>query len=65
MTIQLKVPSMVCDACANSVTKAIHNVDGNADVNVDLNTKLVSVEGNASEEDIRAAIAKAGHTTES
>ena len=65
MTMQLKVPSMVCDACAKSVTQAIHTVDNNANVNVDLTTKLVSVDGNATEEDLRAAIAKAGHTTES
>lgn len=65
MTIQLKVSSIVCDVCANSVTKAIQSVDNDATVNIDLNTKMVMVEGTASESSLRAAIAKAGHTTES
>ncbi|MGI0500060.1 heavy-metal-associated domain-containing protein [Limnospira platensis CENA597] len=65
MTIKLTVSSMVCDACANSVTKAIHTVDSDATVNIDLNTKMVTVEATASESALRAAIAKAGHTTES
>ncbi|EKD10453.1 heavy metal transport/detoxification protein [Arthrospira platensis C1] len=56
---------MVCDACANSVTKAIHSVDSDATVNIDLNTKVVTVEATASEAALKAAIAKAGHTTES
>ena len=64
MALELKVPSMVCDGCADTVTKAIKTIDSDAGVNVDLETKAVSVESQASEESIKQAIVATGHTVE-
>lgn len=65
MTVAIKVPSMVCQACANTVTKAIKSLDADADVQINLETKTVSVEGQPSESAIKDAIAAVGHQTES
>jgi copper chaperone len=66
MVLQLQVPSMVCDGCANTVTQAIHAVDNTANVAVDLTSKSVSVDTNATDGTaIVAAIIATGHTVES
>jgi copper chaperone len=62
MALELKVPSMVCEGCVEIVTKAIKTVDSDAGVNVDLETKTVSVESQVSEESIKQAIVATGHT---
>jgi copper chaperone len=62
MALELKVPSMVCEGCVETVTKAIKTVDSDAGVNVDLETKTVSVESQVSEESIKQAIVATGHT---
>lgn len=64
MTVAIKVPSMVCQACANTVTKAIKSLDANADIQINLDTKTVSVEGQPSETEIKDAIASVGHQIE-
>ncbi|NEP83167.1 MAG: heavy-metal-associated domain-containing protein [Okeania sp. SIO3C4] len=64
MAIQLKVPSIVCDGCADTITKAIKTQESEADVQVDLEQKIVTVETKASEESIKQAIVAAGHTVE-
>ncbi|QIZ71169.1 heavy-metal-associated domain-containing protein [Oxynema aestuarii] len=61
MTINLKVPSMVCDGCAETVTKAVKTVDGQARVNIDLDSKLVAIESAASPESFEQAITAVGH----
>ncbi|MCA1990675.1 MAG: heavy-metal-associated domain-containing protein [Coleofasciculus sp. S288] len=61
MTVELKVPSMACSACADTITKAVKTVDANATVQADPKTKLVSVETQASEAAIKEAIASAGY----
>ena len=62
MTIQLKVPSIVCDGCADTITKAITELDSDAKVNVNVETKEVSTETSASESAVREAITAKGHT---
>ncbi len=62
MALELKVPSMVCEGCVETVTKAIKTVDTDAGVNVDLETKTVFVESQVSEESIKQAIVATGHT---
>ncbi|WP_013323183.1 heavy-metal-associated domain-containing protein [Gloeothece verrucosa] len=64
MTIQLKVPTIACDACAKTITKAIHNQYSQANVNVDVAKKIVTVETDASENSIKQVIEDAGHTVE-
>lgn len=62
MTIELKVPSIACEGCAETITKAIKNNEPNAEVNVNVNTKIVTVETNASEDKIKLIITEVGHT---
>ncbi|MFB2891537.1 heavy-metal-associated domain-containing protein [Aerosakkonemataceae cyanobacterium BLCC-F50] len=59
--MELKVPSMACSACSDTITKAIKTIDPNAVVQADPKTKLVNVETNKPETEIREAIASAGY----
>lgn len=61
MILQLKVPKMACSACADTITKAIKTVDPSATVQTEPKTKLVSVETQAPETAIKAAIATVGY----
>lgn len=61
MNMELKVPSMACSACSDSIIKAIKAVDPNAEVQADPKTKLVNVETEKPETEIREAIASAGY----
>lgn len=62
MTITLKVPSIACNVCAETITKAIKNEQPSAQVNVDVTGKIVTVETDAPETQIKNAIISAGHT---
>ena len=62
--LKLKVPSMVCEGCVETVTKAIKTHEPNAKVDIDLDSKKVSVDTKASEESIKQVIVAAGHTVE-
>ena len=64
MAIQLKVPSIVCDGCAETITEEIKVHEPKANVKVDVEEKMVTVETGASEETIRQAITATGHTVE-
>ncbi len=64
MAILLKVPSIVCSGCGDTITKAIKTVDSEASVNVDVAAKTVTVEAEASEESIKQAVVVTGHTVE-
>ena len=62
MTLQLKVPNLACSACGDTITGAIRAIDPDAQVQADPKTKLVSVETQAAEPAIKAAILAAGYT---
>jgi copper chaperone len=62
MSITLNVPSIVCDGCASTITKAIQNAQPTAQVQVDLTTKVVTVESDLPESTLKEAIAAVGHT---
>lgn len=64
MNIKLKVPSIVCDGCASAISESITTMEPDAKVDVDVSTKTVTVEAQASEETIKQAIVAAGHTVE-
>ena len=64
MTIKLKVPSMVCDGCVNTITQAITTQEPEAQVDINLDSKEVVVETAASEASIRQIIVAVGHTVE-
>jgi copper chaperone len=65
MTITLKVPSIACEGCANTITKAINNQQPAAQVSVDVGNKIVTVETTASPQKLPNGSAKVGHTVES
>jgi copper chaperone len=64
MTVEIKVTSMVCQACANTITKAIKSLDAEADIKINLETKIVNINGKPSETEIKEAIAAVGHTVD-
>ena len=56
------VPGMHCDHCQAAVNKELQGVAGVESVQVDLDSKLVTVTGDALDDGaLRAAIAEAGH----
>ena len=64
MTINLKVPSMVCDGCTETIKSAILTHEPKAQVDIDLSTKKVKIDTEASEASIRQVITAAGHEVE-
>ncbi len=62
MTLQMTVPNMACSACSDTITQAVQIIDSNAKVNADLKTKVVSIETQAAEAEIKQAITTAGYT---
>lgn len=64
MTITLKVPSIACEVCAETITKAIKNNEPSAQINVNVADKIVTVETQAPATQIKNAIISAGHTIE-
>ncbi len=62
MALQLTVPNMACSACGETITKAIQAIDPNARVQADPQTKLVNVETQSAEAEIKQAITDAGYT---
>lgn len=64
MTMKFKVPSMVCDGCVNTVKEAIKTHEPNAKVDINLDTKQVTVDTEASEASIKQVITAVGHTVE-
>jgi copper chaperone CopZ len=56
------VPAMHCGHCERAVKEEVSAVDGVSEVAVDLDTKLVTVTGQAFDDAaVRAAIAEAGY----
>lgn len=59
--IELSVNDMTCGHCVSTVTKAVKALDAGAQVQVDLATKRVSVDGNVSQDEVIAALGEAGY----
>lgn len=60
-TLELTVPSIVCDRCVQAVTQAIQGIDAQAEVRINLETKQVSITTIVDLEALKAAIDAAGH----
>ena len=61
-TITYTVPGMTCDHCKHAVSSELSGVTGVAGVEVDLDTKLVTVTGEGLvDRALRAAIEEAGY----
>lgn len=61
MTIRLTVPSMACSVCAEAISKAVQAIDPSAQITADPKTKLVVVETQALEDQVKDAIEAAGY----
>jgi copper chaperone len=62
MTLEFKVPTMACSACATTITNAVTAIDPTATVEADPKTKQVKIETQQSEVAVKDAIAAAGYT---
>jgi copper chaperone len=58
---ELHVDGMTCGGCANSVKRSIKAIDSVAKVEVDLASKKVRVDTQASIDDVSAAVTGAGY----
>ena len=63
-TTTVTAPEIVCGGCASSIKKALGNVEGVSEVDVDVTTKKVTVKHgeSVSREKIVAALDDAGYT---
>ena len=55
------VPDVSCGHCKASIEGEVGKLDDVSSVNVDIDSKTVTVEGDASDDDIKAAIDEAGY----
>jgi copper chaperone CopZ len=61
-TVTYTVPAIHCEHCAMSIREEVSEVEGVDEVDVDLESKVVSITGSALDDAaIRAAIAEAGY----
>lgn len=58
--MQFQIDNMTCGGCATGVTRAIHSVDPQARIEIDLPVKRVTIESSADEAAVAAALAGAG-----
>jgi len=59
--LRLKVPDMTCGHCAIVVSQAVHSVDADAKVDIDLGTKAVSITTSSDPDEVTLALAAAGY----
>lgn len=59
--IQLNIPAMSCGHCVQAVTQAVHEVDPQAKVDVNLTTKRVDIDSTADRQKIVDSLAQAGY----
>lgn len=62
MARQITVEGMSCGGCEESVEDALRGLPGVTDAEADNETDTVTVEGDASDDDIAAAVEDAGYT---
>lgn len=60
----MNVQKMTCNHCIRSVTEAVHTIDPQAKVDVDLASGTVRIDGNPDEAATARAIREAGFTVE-
>jgi copper chaperone len=58
---ELQVEGMTCGGCVRSVTKSVQTVDSDAKVDVDLTSKKVRIDSQASLDSVKSAISNAGY----
>ena len=60
-TATYTVVGMTCNSCVNKVANAATGVEGVVDVDVDVSTGTLQVNGHIDDSAIRAAVAEAGY----
>lgn len=58
--MKFEIANMTCGGCARSVTATIKDLDPNAQVNIDVATKLVDVQSSATLEQLTKALTEDG-----
>lgn len=56
-----RVPDVSCDHCKHAIESEVGGLDDVSDVAVDIDAKVVTVDGTASDDAIHAAIQAAGY----
>jgi len=59
--LELNVKDMTCGHCAGVVTRAVKSVDPQANVQVDLETRRVRIDGRSAARELTGALAAAGY----
>jgi copper chaperone len=59
--LEFKIPAMSCGHCVKAVTEAVHEVDPQAAVQVDLASKQVTVQTAAARAVVSSALSAAGY----
>ncbi len=62
--LELKIDDMTCGHCKGVVTNAIHRVDANVQVAVDLTAKIVRIQGDVDVQQILTQLDLAGYSAE-
>ena len=62
MARSFQVPDISCDHCKRAIESDLGDLEGVDSVSVDVDAKVVEVEGTASDEAITAALVEAGYT---
>ncbi len=62
MQYEFHVPDMTCNHCKMRIENTVSSLEDIDSVNINLDKKLVAVEGDASEKDIRQAIQDSGYS---
>jgi periplasmic mercuric ion binding protein len=66
-TVKLKCTEMSCQKCVKSIEKSINKLPGISDLNIDLESKIISVTFDESKTDVQSllnAIVEAGYEAE-
>lgn len=61
MTITFNVPSIACEVCVNTITKAIQNYDPSSSVRIDVGSKVVEIDTEKTASEIKQVIIDVGH----
>ena len=65
MGLLVEVPDMSCQHCVMTIKKALSRIEGVREVKIDLEKKIVGIEGDVDEEKVREAISSSGYTVKS
>jgi copper chaperone CopZ len=64
-TLTYSVPGISCGHCKNAIESEVRDLPGVESAVVDIEARVVVVEGSASEEAVRSAVVEAGYEVDS